>query len=82
VLKLAELVGRRYWALIVVAIFTGIRWGELVALRARDLNLDHGRCECPRRFAELTSRATSHQKEQQDRRRPTCLTAAAKARTQ
>jgi integrase len=42
VLTLADLIERRYRALVLLAAFTGLRWGELVALRASDVDLDLG----------------------------------------
>jgi integrase len=33
--RLAALMPRRFRALVIFAAFTGLRWGELVALRAR-----------------------------------------------
>ena len=40
--RLAALMPRRFRALVIFAAFTGLRWGELVALRARDVDLDTG----------------------------------------
>jgi integrase len=53
VVALAGAVDRRYRALVFVAAFTGLRWGELVALRSRDLDLDSGTVRVARKFAEL-----------------------------
>jgi integrase len=53
VVRLSELIDGRYRALVLFAAFTGLRWGELVALRARDLDLDAGTVRGVRKFAEL-----------------------------
>ena len=37
----------------IFAAFTGLRWGELVALRVRDVDLDTGVVHVVRKFAEL-----------------------------
>lgn len=39
VIALSDLIDRRFRALILFAAFTGLRWGELVALRSIDLDL-------------------------------------------
>jgi integrase len=44
---------RRFRALVIFAAFTGLRWGELVALRPRDVDLDTGVVHVVRKFAEL-----------------------------
>lgn len=51
--QLSELVPRRYRVLILFAAFVGLRWGELVAIRSRDLDLDSGLVQVTRKFAEL-----------------------------
>ena len=43
----------RFRALVIFAAFTGLRWGELVALRGRDVDLDAGLVHVVRKFAEL-----------------------------
>ena len=53
VIALSDLVERRYRALVLFAAFTGLRWGEIVALRAVDLDLEHGTVRVARKFAEL-----------------------------
>lgn len=50
---MSELIGRRYRALVLFAAFTGLRWGEVVALRALDLDLEQGTVRVARKFAEL-----------------------------
>ena len=51
--RLAALMPRRFRALVIFAAFTGLRWGELVALRPRDVDLDTGVVHVVRKFAEL-----------------------------
>jgi excisionase family DNA binding protein len=51
--RLAALMPRRLRAQVIFAAFTGLRWGELVALRARDVDLDTGVVHLVRKFAEL-----------------------------
>ena len=53
VIALSELIERRYRALVLFAAFTGLRWGEIVALRALDLDLEQGTVRVARKFAEL-----------------------------
>ena len=43
----------RFPALVIFAAFTGLRWGELVALRVRDVDLDTAVVHVVRKFAEL-----------------------------
>jgi integrase len=40
VYALADAVGLRFWALILLAAFTSLRWAELAALRPEDIDLD------------------------------------------
>ncbi len=51
--RLSALMPRRFRALVVFAAFTGLRWGELVALRPGDVDLDAGVVHVVRKFAEL-----------------------------
>jgi integrase len=53
VFALSRLVERRYAALVLLAAFTGLWWGELVALRRSDLDLERGIVTVSRKFAEL-----------------------------
>jgi integrase len=53
--RLSTLMPRRYRALILFAAFTGLRWGELAALRTRDLDLDAQVVQVVRKFAELST---------------------------
>lgn len=52
-IALSELVAPRFRALVLLAAFTGLRWGELVAVRRCDLDLDAGTVRISRKFAEL-----------------------------
>jgi integrase len=56
VIALSELVAPRFRALVLLATFTGLRWGELVAVRRCDLDLDAGTVRISRKFAELRDR--------------------------
>jgi integrase len=51
--RLAALMPHRFRALVIFAAFTGLRWGELVALRARDVDLGLGVVHVVRKFAEM-----------------------------
>ncbi|MEV0734219.1 tyrosine-type recombinase/integrase [Polymorphospora sp. NPDC050346] len=53
---LADAVPARYSALIVVAALSGLRWGELVALRRSDINLSSATVRVPRKLAALRKR--------------------------
>lgn len=53
--KLSRLMPRRYRVLVLFAAFTGLRWGELAALRVRDVDLDAGVVHVVRKFAELNN---------------------------
>jgi integrase len=46
----------RFSALIIVASFSGLRWGELAALRRCDVDLDAGTVRVPRKLAALRNR--------------------------
>jgi integrase len=54
VYTLAELIGDRFRVFILAAAFTGLRWGELLALRRMDVNLDAGTIGVTRSVAELS----------------------------
>ena len=43
VAALADAIGPRYRALVLVAAYGGLRWGELVGLRVKRVDLLHGR---------------------------------------
>ncbi len=53
VTRLAEAIQPCYRALILFAAFTGLRWGELIALRACDVDLEAGTVRVWRKIAEL-----------------------------
>ncbi|MET7401175.1 site-specific integrase [Dactylosporangium sp. NPDC005572] len=55
VFMLADAMPPRYAALVIVAAFSGLRWGELAALRRSDVDLDSGRVRVPRKLAALRS---------------------------
>lgn len=50
---LADAIQPRYRALVLMAGFLGLRWGELVGLHRRDVDLDHGAVRVRRAVAEL-----------------------------
>jgi integrase len=56
VFALADAMPPRFSALIVVAAFSGLRWGELAELRRKDLDLDTGVVRVSRKLAILTGR--------------------------
>jgi integrase len=51
--RLAEEVHQRYSALVYTAAYTGLRWGELVALRPQRLNLVRGKLDVVESIAEV-----------------------------
>ncbi|GIF15272.1 hypothetical protein Ate01nite_53040 [Actinoplanes teichomyceticus] len=55
VLALAEQMPPRYVALITVAAFSRLRWGELAALRRCDVDMQGGTVRVPRKLAALKS---------------------------
>lgn len=55
VFKLADAVPPRFHAFILAAALTGLRWGELIALRRCDVDLDAPSVRVPRRLAQLNS---------------------------
>ncbi|MEU5092389.1 tyrosine-type recombinase/integrase [Streptomyces sp. NPDC021356] len=55
VYALADAVQSRYRALVLMAGFLGLRWGELVGLHRRDVDLDHGTVRVRRAVAELNN---------------------------
>lgn len=56
VFGLAELMPPRFVALVLVAAFSGLRWGELSALRRSDVDLDAATVRVPRKVAQLRKR--------------------------
>ncbi|MGM1057838.1 tyrosine-type recombinase/integrase [Saccharothrix sp. Mg75] len=55
VFALAEGMPSRFRVLVLAAAFTGLRWGELIALRRCDVDLDAPSVRVPRRLAQLDS---------------------------
>jgi integrase len=53
VAALAEAIGPRYGALVLVAAYGGLRWGELVGLRVKRVDLLHGRVTVAEQVAEV-----------------------------
>ena len=56
VAALAEAIDPRYRALVLVAAYGGLRWGELVGLRVRRVDLLHGRVTVAEQVAEVNGR--------------------------
>ncbi|MGW4101845.1 tyrosine-type recombinase/integrase [Streptomyces sp. NPDC004976] len=52
---LADAIQPRYRALVLMAGFLGLRWGELIGLHRRDVDLDHGAVRVRRAVAELNN---------------------------
>lgn len=57
VFALADRMPARFRAFVLAAAFTGLRWGELIALRRRDVDLAKPAVRVPRKFAQLGSGA-------------------------
>ena len=57
VFSLAEAITPQYRALILLAVFTGLRWGELAALRRCDIDLDGQLVRVMRQLSEVRGRA-------------------------
>jgi integrase len=55
VFALADRMPARFRTFVLAAAFTGLRWGELIALRRRDLDLDRPAVRVPRKLAQLGS---------------------------
>jgi len=56
VYALAEACGSRYYALVLLACFCGLRWGELVALRRRDVDTATATVRITRQLTEVNGR--------------------------
>jgi integrase len=56
VAALGEAIAPRYRALVLVAAYGGLRWGELVGLRVRRVDLLHGRVTVAEQVAEVNGR--------------------------
>jgi integrase len=57
VYALAEACGPRYETMVLLACFCGLRWGELVALRRRDVDTDTATVRITRQLTEVNGRA-------------------------
>ena len=57
VYELAEACGPRYYALVLLACFCGLRWGELVALRRRDIDTSTATVRITRQLTEVNGQA-------------------------
>ncbi|WP_328507210.1 tyrosine-type recombinase/integrase [Streptomyces sp. NBC_00391] len=55
VYALAEAIQPRYRVLVLMAGFLGLRWGELIGLHRRDVDLEHGAVRVRRAVAELNN---------------------------
>jgi integrase len=55
---LAEAIDPRFRALVLVAAYAGLRWGELVGLRVKRVDLLHGRITVAEQATELDGRFT------------------------
>jgi integrase len=56
VAALADAISERYRALVLVAAYGGLRWGELVGLRVKRVDLLHGRVTVAEQVAEVNGR--------------------------
>jgi integrase len=56
VAAVADAIGPRYRALVLVAAYGGLRWGELVGLRVKRVDLLHGRVSVAEQVAEVTGK--------------------------
>ena len=56
VAALADAINERYRALVLVAAYGGLRWGELVGLRVKRVDLLHGRVTVAEQVAEVNGR--------------------------
>jgi integrase len=56
VAALADAIGPRYRALVLVAAYGGLRWGELVGLKVKRVDLLHGRVTVAEQVAEVNGR--------------------------
>nr|MDT0658961.1 site-specific integrase [Micromonospora sp. DSM 115978] len=79
VLALAEQMPARFSALIVVAAFSGLRWGEMAALRRCDVDREAGTVRVPRKLAALRNRMEFGPPKSEAGNRTVALPAAARA---
>jgi integrase len=59
VFTLSEAIEPRYWALVLMATFMSLRWGELCVVRRSDIDLDARLVRVERSLTELESGALS-----------------------
>lgn len=57
VYALADAAGPRYRLLVLLACFCGLRWGELAALRRRDIDINAGTVRVSRQLTEVNGRS-------------------------
>jgi integrase len=79
VYRLADAVPVRFRALVLVAAFSGLRWGELAALRRMDIDITEGVVRVPRKVAALRNRMEFGPPKSEAGRRAVALPAAALA---
>jgi integrase len=77
VTTLANAIGARYRALVLVAAYGGLRWGELVGLRVRRVDLLHGRVTVAEQVAEVNGKLMAGPPKTEAGRRTVTLPAAA-----
>jgi len=77
VAALADAIGPRYRALVLVAAYGGLRWGELVGLRVKRVDLLHGRVTVAEQMAEVNGRLLPGPPKTEAGRRTVTLPAAA-----
>ena len=68
----------RFSALVIVAAFSGLRWGEQVALRRCDVDIDAGTVRVPRKLAVPRNRTEFGPPKTEAGRRPVVLPSAAR----
>jgi integrase len=79
VAALAEAVGDRYRALVLVAAYGGLRWGELVGLKVKRVDLLHGRVTVAEQVGEVNGQFIPGPPKTQAGRRTVTLPAVAAA---
>jgi integrase len=79
VAALAEAVGDRYRALVLVAAYGGLRWGELVGLKVKRVDLLHGRVTVAEQVGEVNGQFIPGPPKSQAGRRTVTLPAVAAA---
>jgi len=79
VAALADAIGPRYRALVLVAAYGGLRWGELVGLRVKRVDLLHGRVTVAEQVSEVNGQLIPGPPKTEAGRRTVTLPAAAAA---